>query len=110
MAGSWRASSTPTGGIWSSTRSIRRSVRWAGCCWRSRTMSWRGSASRPCAQSRAQRAEAAVLRAVASRERPVVVFLDDLQWAGRVALGCVDLVLSEEPAEGLLLVGAYREG
>ena len=62
------------------------------------------------AQARAQRAAAAVLRAVASRERPVVVFLDDLQWAGRVALGCVDLVLSEEPAAGLLLVGAYREG
>src|SRR5208282_2467920 len=53
---------------------------------------------------------AAVLRAVASRKRPLVVFIDDLQWAGRTALGFVDLVLSEEPVEGLLLVGAYREG
>jgi signal transduction histidine kinase len=61
------------------------------------------------AQARAQRAEAGVLRAVASPKRPVVVFLDDLQWAGRVPLGFVDLVLSEEPVEGLLLVGAYRE-
>ena len=61
------------------------------------------------AQARAQRAAAAVLRAVVSRKRPVVVFLDDLQWAGRTVLGFVDLVLSEEPAEGLLLVGAYRE-
>src|SRR5580700_6993643 len=61
------------------------------------------------AQARAQRAAAAVLRAVASRERPVVVFLDDLQWAGRAPLGLVDLVLSEEPAAGLLLVAAYRE-
>ena len=35
----------------------------------------------------AQRAAVAVLRAVASRKRPVVVvFLDDLQWAGRTAL------------------------
>ena len=51
-----------------------------------------------------------VLRAVASRKRPVVVFVDDLQWAGRTPLGFVDLVLSEEPVEGLLLVGAYREG
>ena len=40
----------------------------------------------------------------------MVVFLDDLQWAGRTPLGVVDLVLSDEPIEGLLLVGAYREG
>jgi signal transduction histidine kinase len=62
------------------------------------------------AQARAQRAAAAALRAVASRKRPVVVFLDDLQWAGRTPLGFVDLVLSEEPVDGLLLVGAYRDG
>src|SRR6202048_361783 len=62
------------------------------------------------AQVRAQRAEMEVLRAVASRTRPLVVFLDDLQWAGRTPLGFVDFVLSEEPVEGLLLVGAYREG
>ena len=61
------------------------------------------------AQGRAQRASAEVLRAVASRERPVVLFLDDLQWAGRPPLGLIDLVLNEEPVEGLLLVGAYRE-
>src|SRR6201996_43545 len=61
------------------------------------------------AQGRAQRAAADVLRAVASKERPVVVFADDLQWAGRTPLGVVDLVLSEEPVAGLLLVGAYRE-
>ena len=62
------------------------------------------------AQVRAQRAAVAVLRAVASRKRPLVVFVDDLQWAGRTPLGFVDLVLSEEPVEGLLLVGAYRDG
>jgi hypothetical protein len=62
------------------------------------------------AQVRAQRAGTAVLRAVASRSRPVVFFVDDLQWAGRTALGFVDLVLTEEPVDGLLLVGAYRDG
>jgi signal transduction histidine kinase len=51
----------------------------------------------------------AVLRAVASRKRPLVLFVDDLQWAGRTPLGFVDLVLKEELVEGLLLVGAYRE-
>jgi signal transduction histidine kinase len=62
------------------------------------------------AQVRVQRAAAAALGAVASRKRPVALFLDDLQWAGSTPLGFVDLVLSEEPVDGLLLVGAYREG
>ena len=62
------------------------------------------------AQARLQRASVAAVRAVASRKRPVVVFLDDLQWAGGTPLGFVDLVLSEEPVDGLLLVGAYRDG
>ena len=62
------------------------------------------------AQPRLQRAAAAALGAVASRKRPVVVFLDDLQWAGGTPLGFVDLMLSEEPVDGLLLVGAYRDG
>jgi signal transduction histidine kinase len=61
------------------------------------------------AQGRAERSAAAVLRAVASPERPLVVFLDDLQWAGRTPLGVMDLLLGEEPREGLLLVGAYRD-
>ncbi|MET7392818.1 AAA family ATPase [Dactylosporangium sp. NPDC005572] len=62
------------------------------------------------AQVRSQRASVQLLRAVASRKRPVVFFVDDLQWAGRAPLGLVDLLLREEPVDGLLLVGAYREG
>jgi hypothetical protein len=62
------------------------------------------------AQARAQRAASQVLRVVASGKRPLVVFVDDLQWAGRTPLGVVDLILSEEPVDGLLLVGAYRDG
>ncbi len=61
------------------------------------------------AQARAQRNAVQILRAVASRKRPVVVFLDDLHWAGRTPLGFVDLLLSDEPIEGLLLVAAYRD-
>ncbi|UWP80196.1 AAA family ATPase [Dactylosporangium fulvum] len=61
------------------------------------------------AQVRAQRSAMQVLRAIASPQRPVVVFVDDLQWAGRTPLGFVDVALSEEPIEGLLLVGAYRQ-
>jgi hypothetical protein len=62
------------------------------------------------AQARARRNAVQVLRAIASRKRPVVVFLDDLQWAGRAPVGFVDVVLSEVPVDGLLLVGAYRDG
>ena len=61
------------------------------------------------AQVRAQRVGVDQLRAVASRKRPVVVFVDDLQWAGPTPLGFVDLVLSEEQIDSLLLVAAYRE-
>jgi diguanylate cyclase (GGDEF)-like protein len=62
------------------------------------------------AQARAQRSAAEVLRAVASRSRPVVFVIDDLQWAGRTPLGLVDQIFSgAENIEGLLLVGAYRD-
>ena len=59
---------------------------------------------------RAQLVASGALRAVASTRRPLVVFIDDLQWGGGVPLGFVDMVLSNEGSEGLLLVGAYREG
>jgi len=60
------------------------------------------------AQVRMQHSAVATLRAVASRKRPVVVFVDDLQWAGPTAVGVIDLVFREQ-VEGLLLVGAYRD-
>ena len=60
------------------------------------------------AQVRMQHSAVATLRAVASRKRPVVVFVDDLQWAGPTAVGFIDLVFREQ-VEGLLLVGAYRD-
>ncbi|WP_327002665.1 AAA family ATPase [Dactylosporangium sp. NBC_01737] len=61
------------------------------------------------AQVRAQRVTVDALRAVASRKRPVVMFVDDLQWAGHTPLGIIDIVLNEEQIDGLLLVSAYRE-
>jgi signal transduction histidine kinase/predicted ATPase len=60
-------------------------------------------------QARLQPAAAGLLRAIASANRPVVVFLDNLQGAGRVPLGVADVALSEK-GDGLLLVGAYQEG
>ncbi|MFD0580648.1 AAA family ATPase [Dactylosporangium darangshiense] len=62
------------------------------------------------AQVRAQRVAVQAVRAVASRKRPVVMFIDDLQWAEPTPLGVVELVVSEEAIDGLLLVAACREG
>ncbi|MDG6108313.1 AAA family ATPase [Dactylosporangium aurantiacum] len=59
------------------------------------------------ARARVVQTVAEVLRAVASRERPLVVFTDDLQWAGP-ALDLVDELFSAEPVDGLLLVGTCR--
>ena len=60
-------------------------------------------------QMRGQRNGVEVLRAVAAPERPIVLFLDDLQWVARTPLGFVDLLLEEDPIAGLLVVCAYRE-
>jgi signal transduction histidine kinase len=61
------------------------------------------------AQVRGQRNGVLILRSVVSPDRPMVLFLDDLQWAGRTPLGFVDLLLDEDPIEGLLVVGSHRE-
>jgi diguanylate cyclase (GGDEF)-like protein len=60
-------------------------------------------------QARLARLNAEILREIASAERPVVLALDDLQWAGRAPLAFVDQVMSEPAVDGLLLVAAYRE-
>ncbi|MDT4995394.1 MAG: hypothetical protein QOH97_5286 [Actinoplanes sp.] len=49
------------------------------------------------------------LYSVATLARPVVLVLDDLQWAGPAAVALLDAVLNEPHRTGLLLVGAYRD-
>ncbi|OBG28556.1 AAA family ATPase [Mycobacterium sp. 852002-51057_SCH5723018] len=60
------------------------------------------------AQLRAQRSAVDTLRAVASPKRPLVVFVDDLQWAGATPVAVINQVFGEQ-VEGLLLVAAYRD-
>ena len=60
------------------------------------------------AHIRVQHSAVETLRAVASPKRPLMVFVDDLQWAAPTTLGIIDLAFSEQ-VEGLLLVGAHRE-
>lgn len=61
------------------------------------------------AEARMQRIGVDVLTTVASPKRPIVMFVDDVQWAGRTPLGFLDMLVSEGPPDGLLLVLAYRD-
>jgi signal transduction histidine kinase len=49
-----------------------------------------------------------VIRAVASPEQPLVLALDDLQWAGATSLRIFDRVAQETGLKGVLLVGSHR--
>ena len=61
------------------------------------------------AGTRLQATAVELLRIVASPKRPIAIVIDDMQWAGRAALGLVDMMLNDDDLEGLLVVGAYRE-
>jgi PAS domain S-box-containing protein len=56
------------------------------------------------------RAGLGVLRAVTSPQRPLVMVIDDLQWAGAFPIAFLDAVLMDDDLSGLLLIGAYRDG
>jgi diguanylate cyclase (GGDEF)-like protein len=60
-------------------------------------------------QARLQQVGFELLRALADPARPLVLVVDDLQWAGPTPIGLLDRVLSDGGVPGLLLVCAYRE-
>ena len=45
----------------------------------------------------------------ATKEHPLVIFLDDLQWADSGSLKLMQLLMSEADTRYLLLMGAYRD-
>jgi predicted ATPase len=49
------------------------------------------------------------IQAFITGDRPLVVFLDDLQWADAASLYLIQDLLAEPIAHKLLLIGAYRE-
>ncbi|GAA2854031.1 serine/threonine protein kinase [Actinoplanes cyaneus] len=59
--------------------------------------------------ARIRLATSAVLRTVASGASPVVLFIDDLQWAAGAAFQFLDDVLDQPDVPGLLVLGACRE-
>ncbi|MEH2374445.1 trifunctional serine/threonine-protein kinase/ATP-binding protein/sensor histidine kinase [Nostoc sp.] len=44
-----------------------------------------------------------------TREHPLVIFIDDLQWADSASLKLIQLLMSEAGIGYLLLIGAYRD-
>ncbi|WP_163998205.1 AAA family ATPase [Pyxidicoccus caerfyrddinensis] len=48
------------------------------------------------------------LHALATRERPLVLWLDDLQWADAASLALLERVVLDPDLHHLLLLGAYR--
>ncbi|GAA1791336.1 diguanylate cyclase [Planosporangium flavigriseum] len=60
-------------------------------------------------EARLRQAALDLLGVVASPDRPIVLFLDDLQWASASAIGILDAIQTDADLRGLLLVGAYRE-
>ena len=44
-----------------------------------------------------------------TKEHPLVIFLDDLQWADLASLHLLQLLMSEAGCEYLLILGAYRD-
>ncbi|XXX78441.1 AAA family ATPase [Sorangium sp. So ce134] len=49
------------------------------------------------------------VRATASAERPLVLFIDDLQWADAPSLALLEAIATDPEIEHLLLLGAYRD-
>jgi PAS domain S-box-containing protein len=49
------------------------------------------------------------IRVFATKEHPLVIFVDDLQWADSASLKLMQVLLSESSGHYLLLIGAYRD-
>ncbi|WP_413160619.1 AAA family ATPase [Capilliphycus salinus ALCB114379] len=49
------------------------------------------------------------IQVLSSKEHPLVLFLDDLQWADSASLKLIQLLMSETDSQYLLVIGAYRD-
>ncbi|MBE9178556.1 AAA family ATPase [Oculatella sp. LEGE 06141] len=61
------------------------------------------------AQNRFNRIFQQFIRVFCSAEHPLVIFLDDLQWADSATLRLVELIMLDEQTQSLFLIGAYRD-
>jgi len=60
-------------------------------------------------QTRLRTLLVALVRQVAAPSHPLVLFLDDLQWADQPSMEFIEALLAETTLNGLLLIGAYRD-
>ncbi|MBD2185538.1 AAA family ATPase [Aerosakkonema funiforme] len=49
------------------------------------------------------------IRAFCAKEHPLVIFLDDLQWADSATLKLIELMMTDTDMQYLFLIGAYRD-
>ncbi len=49
------------------------------------------------------------IRAFCTKEHPLVIFLDDLQWADSATLKLIELMMTDNETQYLFLMGAYRD-
>ncbi|MBE9128249.1 MULTISPECIES: ATP-binding sensor histidine kinase [unclassified Coleofasciculus] len=49
------------------------------------------------------------VRAFCTKEHPLVIFLDDLQWADSATLKLIELMMIDSETQYLFLIGAYRD-
>ncbi|HEY9675180.1 MAG TPA: AAA family ATPase [Waterburya sp.] len=61
------------------------------------------------AQNRFNRIFQKFVRVFCSKEHPLAIFLDDLQWIDSATLKLIELMLLDEQTQSLFLIGAYRD-
>ncbi|MBU7587188.1 MAG: AAA family ATPase [Nostoc sp. TH1S01] len=59
-------------------------------------------------QNRFNRVFTDFIRVFATKDNPLVIFLDDLQWADSATLKLIELLITDRKTKYLLLIGAYR--
>ena len=61
------------------------------------------------AQNRFNQVFRKFLRVFCSKEHPLAIYLDDLQWADFATLKLIELIMLDEQTQSLFLIGAYRD-
>ncbi|MEP1078760.1 AAA family ATPase [Leptolyngbya sp. PL-A3] len=61
------------------------------------------------AQNRFNRVFQQFIRVFCSKEHPLVIFLDDLQWIDSATLKLIELMMLDGQTQPLFLIGAYRD-
>ncbi|HBL10476.1 MAG TPA: hypothetical protein DD379_03515, partial [Cyanobacteria bacterium UBA11162] len=60
-------------------------------------------------QNRFNRVFQNFIRTFCLKEHPLVIFLDDLQWADSATLKLIELIMTDNQTQYLFLIGAYRD-